>query len=430
MRALEDLAYAARAVAAREIGSRELVDAALDRYRATEPVIHAFAWLDPERARRIAGERDNEAPRGILHGVPIAVKDIYDTAGLPTENGSRLFAGRVPDRSADVVTALEAAGAIVIGKTVTAELAYYAPGPTRNPYDRTRTPGGSSQGSAAAVAAGVVPAAVGSQTNGSVIRPAAFCGTVGYKPTGGRLPTRGALEFSHTLDQVGGFAGTAESAGWLAAAMAGDAVTEWLGEPIEAPRFAAVRTSDWGAADDAMRERYQADVDALAAAGGPIEWPELPTGLDDAVRFILIVMAYEAARTIGPLAAAHPELVSPQAQAIFERGRAIGAAEYDDAVQERRRLIAAFSEWIAPYDAILTPPALGEAPDIATTGDPRLCSRWTFVGAPAIAIPTGTGPSGLPLALQLVGARGADRRLLGSADWAEKRLSRPPRPAF
>jgi len=430
MRALEDLAYAARAIAAREIGSRELVDAALDRYRATEPVIHAFAWLDPERARRIAGERDNEAPRGILHGVPIAVKDIYDTAGLPTENGSRLFAGRVPDRSADVVTALEAAGAIVIGKTVTAELAYYAPGPTRNPYDRTRTPGGSSQGSAAAVAAGVVPAAIGSQTNGSVIRPAAFCGTVGYKPTGGRLATRGALEFSHTLDQVGGFAGTVESAGWLAAAMAGDAVTEWLGEPIEAPRLAAVRTSDWGAAEEAMRERFQADVDALAAAGGPIEWPELPTGLDDAVRLILIVMAYEAARTIGPLAAAHPELVSPQAQAIFERGRAIGAAEYDDAVQERRRLIAGFREWIAPYDAILTPPALGEAPDIATTGDPRLCSRWTFLGAPAIVIPTGTGPSGLPLGLQLVGARGADRRLLAAADWAEKRLSRPPRPAL
>ena len=430
MRALEDLAYAARAIAAREIGSRELVDAALDRHRATEPVIHAFAWLDPERARRIAGERDNETPRGILHGVPIAVKDIYDTAGLPTENGSRLFAGRVPDRSADVVTALEAAGAIVIGKTVTAELAYYAPGPTRNPYDRTRTPGGSSQGSAAAVAAGVVPAAVGSQTNGSVIRPAAFCGTVGYKPTGGRLPTRGALEFSQTLDQVGGFAGTVESAGWLAAAMAGDAVTEWLGEPIEAPRLAAVRTSDWGAAEEAMRERFQADVDALAAAGGPIEWPELPTGLDDAVRLTVIVMAYEAARTIGPLAAAHPELVSPQAQAIFERGRAIGAAEYDDAVHERRRLIAAFSEWIAPYDAILTPPALGEAPDIATTGDPRLCSRWTFVGAPAIAIPTGMGPAGLPLGLQLVGARGADRRLLAAADWAEKRLSRPPRPAL
>ena len=430
MRALEDLAYAARAIAAREIGSRELVDAALDRHRATEPVIHAFAWLDPERARRIAGERDNETPRGILHGVPIAVKDIYDTAGLPTENGSRLFAGRVPDRSADVVTALEAAGAIVIGKTVTAELAYYAPGPTRNPYDRTRTPGGSSQGSAAAVAAGVVPAAVGSQTNGSVIRPAAFCGTVGYKPTGGRLPTRGALECSQTLDQVGGFAGTVESAGWLAAAMAGDAVTEWLGEPIEAPRLAAVRTSDWGAAEEAMRERFQADVDALAAAGGPIEWPELPTGLDDAVRLTVIVMAYEAARTIGPLAAAHPELVSPQAQAIFERGRAIGAAEYDDAVHERRRLIAAFSEWIAPYDAILTPPALGEAPDIATTGDPRLCSRWTFVGAPAIAIPTGMGPAGLPLGLQLVGARGADRRLLAAADWAEKRLSRPPRPAL
>jgi len=429
MRALEDLAYAARAIAAREIGSRELVDAALDRYRATEPAIRAFAWLDPERARRIAGERDNETARDILHGVPVAVKDIYDTAGIPTEHGSRLFAGRVPDRSADVVSALESAGAIVIGKTVTAELAYYAPGPTRNPYDRARTPGGSWQGSAAAVAAGVVPAAVGSQTNGSVIRPAAFCGTVGYKPTGGRLSTRGALEFSHTLDQVGGFAGTVESAGWLAAAMAGDAAGEWLDQPPEAPRFAAVRTSDWDAADDAMRARFQADVDLLAAAGGPVEWPDLPGGLDDAVRLIRIVMAYESARAIGPLAAARPEVVSPQAEEIFARGRAIGAAEYEDALAERRRLIAAFAEWVAPYDAILTPPALGEAPDLSTTGDPRFCSRWTFVGAPAIAIPTGLGPAGLPLGLQLVGARGADHRLLAAAAWAEARLPRPPRPA-
>lgn len=430
MRALEDLAYAAGAIAAREIGSRELVDAALDRYAATEPILHAFAWLDAERARRIAALRDNEAARGILHGVPVAVKDIYDTAGIPTEHGAQLFRGRVPDRSADVVTALEAAGAIVLGKTVTAELAYYAPGPTRNPYDPTRTPGGSSQGSAAAVSAGVVPAAVGSQTNGSVIRPAAFCGTVGYKPSGGRLSTRGALEFSHTLDQVGGFTGTVESAGWLAAAMAGDPLSEWLGRPAEAPRFAAVRTSDWDTADLAMRLRFGADVDALAAAGGPVEWPDLPSGLDDAVRLIGIVMAYEAARAIGPLAAAQPELVSDQARGIFERGRAIGAAEYEDALAERRRLIAGFAEWSAPYDAILTLPALGEAPDLSTTGDPRFCSRWTFVGAPAIVIPTGLGPAGLPLGLQFVGGRGADRRLLAAAGWAEARLPRPPAPAL
>jgi len=430
MRALEDLAYAARAIAAREIGSRELVDAALDRYAATEPELHAFAWLDAERARRIAGERDNMPPRGILHGVPVAVKDIYDTAGIPTEHGARLFKDRVPERSADVVTALEAAGAIILGKTVTAELAYYTPGATRNPYDRTRSPGGSSQGSAAAVSAGVVPAAVGSQTNGSIVRPAAFCGTVGYKPTGGRLSTRGALEFSHTLDQAGGFAGTVESAGWLAAAMAGDTVSEWLDGPPAAPRFAAVRTSDWDAADESMRVRFQTDVDALAANGGPIEWPDLPDGLDDAVRLIGIVMAYEAARSIGQLAAAHPDLVSDQAKGIFERGRGIGTAEYEDALAERRRLIAAFAEWSAPYDAILTPPALGEAPEPATTGDPRFCSRWTFVGAPALAIPTGLGPTGLPLGLQLVGARGADRRLLAAAAWAEARLPRPARPVI
>ena len=403
--------------------------ACLERYRATEPKLHAFAWLDPERAMRLAAERDRQEPRGLLHGVPIAVKDIFDTAGIPTECGSALFKDRVPDRDADVVGALHESGAILVGKTVTAELAFLHPGPTRNPHDLGRTPGGSSMGSAAAVAAGVVPGAIGSQTNGSTIRPAAFSGTIGFKPTGGRLSTAGSLEFSKTLDQVGVFAGTVASAALLAAALAGDPFDEWwTGHSDRAPRLAAVRTADWDSADDAMRERFQMDVDELASEGGPIEWPALPEGLDLAPGLIQTVMAYESAKALGPLATGRPADVSEKARAFFARGRTIAPEEYELAIRERLRLIAAFNAWAAEYDAILTLPATGEAPTPETTGDPRFCSRWTFVGAPALSIPTGTGPAGLPLGLQLVGARGADRRLLNAAAWAETLLPKPPSP--
>ena len=361
--------------------------------------------------------------------MPIGVKDIFDTAHIPTEHGSRLFAGRVPDRDADIVGALVASGAIVVGKTITAELAFLHPGPTRNPYHLERTPGGSSMGSAAAVAAGVVPGAVGSQTNGSTIRPGAFSGAVGFKPTGGRLSTAGALEFSKTLDQVGAFARDVTSVALLAAALAGDALEEWwTGCDGRPPRLAAVRTADWGAADDAMQARFQADVDTLASEGGPIEWPALPDGLDEAPALIQIVMAYESARTLGTLADARPQDVSEKARDFFARGKIIAPEDYERTIRERLRLIAAFNDWAAEYDAILTVPAVGEAPTLETTGDPRFCSRWTFVGAPALVIPTGLGPSGLPLGLQLVGARGSDRRLLAAAAWAGSLLPAPPRP--
>ncbi|HAF11334.1 MAG TPA: amidase [Chloroflexi bacterium] len=435
MRALEDLCFAAEAIRRRELSSAELIEACLDRYRATEPMIHAFAWLDEDQARGLARERDavrsDGSPRGLLHGVPVGVKDIFDTAGIPTENGSALFRGRVPARSSEVVRALEAAGAIVIGKTVTAELAFLTPGPTRNPYDLARTPGGSSMGSAAAVAAGVIPGAIGSQTNGSTIRPGAFSGAVGFKPTGGRISTAGALEFSKTLDQVGTFAGDVASVARLTAATSGDPLDEWWSGKAEGPpRLAAVRTADWEAADDAMQARFQADVDELASEGGPIEWPVLPDGLEEAPAFIQTVMAYESARTLGPLAAARPHDVSERAHTFFARGREISTEEYERTIRERLRLIAAFNEWAAPYEAILTIPATGEAPTPETTGDPRFCSRWTFVGAPALVIPTGLGPSGLPLGLQLVGARGSDKRLLAAAARAESLLPAPPAPAL
>ena len=422
---LEDLPAAARAIRQGLTTSRALVEASLRAFDEREPVLHAFTWLDRDRALRLADAADAATKRGaeigLLHGIPIGVKDIFDTAGIPTENGSALFAGRVPDRSAAVVTSLERAGAIVIGKTVTSELAFYHPGPTTNPHDPTRTPGGSSMGSAAAVAAGIVPAAVGSQTNGSTIRPAAFCGVVGVKPTYGRLPRDGVMAFAPTLDQVGGFASTVEGAAWLCAAMAAEPLERWWGGPAaEAPRFAAVRTRDWERASEPMRERFQQAVDALAAAGRPIEWPVLPGGLDDAVPTLVTIMRYEGARSLRPYVKERSEAVSEVARAFFAEGERVADGDHERALMEREQLVAAFTEWAARYDAVLTLPAIGEAPGLETTGDPIFCTRWTLVGAPAVSIPIGRGPSGLPLGLQLVGAPGDDKRLLSAAAWAER----------
>jgi Asp-tRNA(Asn)/Glu-tRNA(Gln) amidotransferase A subunit family amidase len=462
-----DVVAAARAIAAGEVTSAALVEACLARAAEVEPWLHAFAWLDADRTRRLAAEADGRRQaireRGggwpLLHGVPIGVKDIIDTAGVPTEHGSALFRGRVPERSAAVVEALERAGALVFGKTVTAELAFFHPGPTVNPWNPARTPGGSSMGSAAAVAAGLVPGAVGTQTNGSVIRPAAFCGVVGFKPTAGRLSRAGMLTFSQTLDQVGGFARTVEGAARLAAAMAGEPLEAWWAGPYPgaasgaagaagrrqeaaagaaagrapAPRFAAVRTGEWERAEPAMQARFEADLAALAAAGAVVEWPEdgrprggecerLPAGLDDALPVHRTIMAFEAAQALGPVVAERPNVVSDVLRAFLAEGARIPAAVYQAALRERERLVGVFASWAAPLDAVLTPPAVGEAPGPETTGDPRFCTRWTLVGAPALVLPTGLGPVGLPLGLQLVGAPGADRRLLAAAAWAADEL--------
>ena len=426
---LTDLPAAARAVAQGLVTSRALVEAALRRYDETEPTLHAFAWLDRERALRLADAADarRRATRsvGLLHGVPVGVKDIIDVAGVPAERGSPVFVGRVPDRDAALVANLAAAGAIVLGKTVTAELAYYHPGPTRNPHDLERTPGGSSMGSAASVAAGVVPAAVGTQTNGSVIRPAAYCGVVGIKPSHGRVPVDGVFPFAPTLDHPGPIARTVEGAAWLLAAMTGQPLETWWSGDSSTPRFAALRTSEWDGADESMRVRFQADVDAIATQADPVEWPDPPRGLDAGPEVLATIMAYEAVRNVGVAVRGHESKVSNIALELLERGAAITDAAYRAALAERTRLVSEYARWIRRYAGILTPPAFGEAPTRETTGSPRFCSRWTLLGAPAVTVPTGRGPNGLPLGLQIVGAPGDDRRLIAAAAWVEARIGTP-----
>jgi Asp-tRNA(Asn)/Glu-tRNA(Gln) amidotransferase A subunit family amidase len=265
--------------------------------------------------------------------------------------------------------------------------------------------------------------AVGSQTNGSIIRPAAFCGVVGFKPSMGRLPRDGMFEFSKTLDQPGGFARSVRDVAALAAAMAGDDLERWWSDDTATPRFAAVRTAEWAKADDAARARFQSDVDRIAAAGGPIEWPDPPEHLDEAPDILRAIMLYEAARApFSNDVQDSPDVISETLEFALGEGAAFSDDYYERQLRRRLGLIGAFTEWASRYDAILTPATIGEAPTPETTGDPRFCSRWSLVGAPAIVLPSGLGPHRLPLGLQLVGAPGDDRRLLAAAAWCEARL--------
>jgi Asp-tRNA(Asn)/Glu-tRNA(Gln) amidotransferase A subunit family amidase len=392
-----------------------VIEERLRKIEELETRVHAFAWLDVERAREAAAE----GREGALSGLLVGIKDIIDTAGIPTEHGSHLFAGRVPRRSATVVQRIEAAGGIVAGKTVTAEMAYFTPGPTRNPWDYSRTPGGSSMGSAAAVAAGMLDLAVGTQTNGSIIRPAAFCGTIGYKPSFGIVPRDGVMTFSESLDTVGGFATTVADAARLVAVMAN---RDLMPRPVVRPRLAVAVTPEWPECEPGVAEQFEAWVAELESRGALIERPQLPSGLAEAIPVHRVIMAVEGHRSLGPQVSRNPDAVSARLRELLEEGASIAHDRYREAIADRERLVDEFTRWAQPYDALLTLPALGEAPPADTTGDPRLCTRWTLFGAPAVSVPAGRGPGGLPLGLQLVGAAATDERLLGAAAWTEAAL--------
>jgi Asp-tRNA(Asn)/Glu-tRNA(Gln) amidotransferase A subunit family amidase len=406
-----------------KVRATKLVERCVASYFAWEPQLHAFAWFNAAASLSKAHEADRIGPdpKRPLHGIPVAVKDIFDTAGVPTEYGSPTFRGRLPRQSAVAVTRLESAGALMFGKTVTAELAYFAPGPTTNPWNPRCTPGGSSMGSAAAVAAGIVPLAVGTQTNGSVIRPAAFCGTIGFKPSAGRLPTKGVLRFSPSLDQLGVFARTVEGAACLAAAIAGDPMVDWIKrtDAIDQPKLAIVRTPEWGGVEPGARVQFDADIAAARAAGASVTELELPSSLAGGLGIHRTIMAFEAHRFVGPLIRHDSNRASPQLLALLDAGAAITLTDYRAARRSQDSLTGQFDEWLDAFDAVATLSAMGEAPGLDTTGDPRCCTRWTLVGAPAVTLPTGLGPRGLPLGIQLVGKLGRDQDLLGVARWFE-----------
>ena len=415
-------AEAAARLRRRELSSEELVRACLERIEAREPVVGAWSFLDGDSALAQARERDAEAPRSPLHGLPVGIKDIFDTADMPTEHGSPIHAGRRPEADAACVRRLREAGAVVLGKTVTTEFATYQPPKTVNPLDPERTPGGSSSGSAAAVADGMVPLALGSQTAGSTIRPASFCGIFGFKPTHGAVDLTGALQLSARLDTIGPMARDARDLELLLDALLPDGGAEE--QPGDsAPRFAFVRTRHWEQADASGRAALERAAERLEAAGARVEETVPPEPFDGLTGAQETIMAFDLARSLAAEREQHADRLSAPLRELLEQGAATGEGAYRDAVALAERCRAQLGDVLAGADAILTPAAVGEAPQRGSTGDPVFCRAWTLLGAPAVSVPGLTGEHGMPIGIQLVAPPGADRALLGVAAWAAARLS-------
>ncbi len=439
--ALHELSLAQAALEVREgrTSAVELAQACLDRIAAVDPDVQAWAHLDPAHVLRQAERADDwrrhGKPLAPLHGVPVGIKDIFDTADLPTELGSPIHAGRTPRQDAACVARLRAAGAVVMGKTVTTEFAYFHPGKTRNPHDPQRTPGGSSSGSAAAVAAAMVPGAIGSQTNGSVIRPASFCGVVGFKPTHGLIPRSGGLLLSRALDHVGVFARTIEDAALLAQCMAGhdegDPDTRMIAtpplaeiarqEPPLPPRFALVRTAVWEQAEPDTRDGFAALLERLGEAAQEVD---LTASTRPIHELHATIMQVEMAENLRPELTRAREQLSAPLLGLLDQGRTRLAVDYRRALDLAAPTADALESVLDEFDAILTPAATGEAPlGLQATGNPVFCTIWTYLGMPAVTLPLLQGSNELPIGVQLVGKRGNDARLLRTARWLVQHLN-------
>jgi aspartyl-tRNA(Asn)/glutamyl-tRNA(Gln) amidotransferase subunit A len=428
---------AAAAIARRELTSEELVAACLARIEALEPEVKAWAFIDPQHALQQARAADAFAREGKgfgpLHGVPVGIKDVIDTADMPTEGNSALFKDYRPRHDASCVAALRAAGAVILGKTVTTELASSTPGATRNPRNLAHTPGGSSSGSAAAVACAMVPLALGTQTAGSVIRPASFCGVYAMKPTLGLISRHGVILQSHTLDTVGVYGRTAEDLALLADALAvhdpQDPVSIAAArprlldiarsEPPLPPLFAFVRTPAWEQTAPVLREAF---AELIAELGARVEEIEIPS-LAQAIECQRIVQSAENAAYYGIFRERKPELLSDGLTERLKSGARIAAQDYIRAVDMRERLYASIEEILTQYSAILAPSSLGPAPKgLGSTGDPVMNGLWTYLGVPCVNVPL-LEADGMPMGVQLIGARRDEGRLLRTARWLARHLA-------
>ena len=437
--ALLSASEAARLIAEGTLSSEELVTACLERTRVLEPKVKAWTYLDEAhalaQARAADDLRRSGRPVGRLSGIPVGIKDVIDTADMPTENGTPLHKGRTPRADAAPVARLRAAGAVVMGKTVTTECAYFYPGKTCNPHNPEHTPGGSSSGSAAAVAAGMVPLALGTQTNGSVIRPASFCGVYGFKPTHGLIPRTGVLLLSRTLDHVGIFARSLQDVALAAEELAGwddgdpdtrpHARTPFGAlaneEPPIPPMLGFLKTPHWDRADDDLKQGF---AELREALGDRVQEIELLPTAADAWSWQKTIMEAEMAVNFEREWLEGRDQLSKPLRALIERGREIRAIDYQKAIAGARAMQESFEElFTQEFDAILTPAALGGAPKgLASTGDPAFCTLWTLSGLPAITLPLLRGANGMPIGVQLIGRRHYDARLLRTARWVENAL--------
>jgi Asp-tRNA(Asn)/Glu-tRNA(Gln) amidotransferase A subunit family amidase len=420
-------------IASGAVKAVEAVEACLGRIEAAEPEVEAWVWLDGahalDQARALDARRISGRPVGPLHGVPVGIKDIIDTARIPTANGTPIDAGRVPTRDAALVSRLRAAGAVIMGKTVTTEVAFLHPGKTRNPHDPARTPGGSSSGSAAAVAAGMVPLAVGTQTGGSVIRPAAFCGTVGFKPSFGAIGRTGVLPQSPSLDTVGVFARSVEDAALISDALFGHDPDDAASAPMPAarllqtasdrppvtPTLAFVRPPGW---DDAEEETRAAFGELSGMLGESCFEIGLPSAFDEAAEIRRRINVAEMAKCYYAHERRGRDAMSDVLRAAMDEGKAVLARDYLAALDWKAVFNAGLEPIFERCDAILCPAAPGPAPTgLESTGDAIFNGLWTLCGTPAVTLPLLESSGGMPMGVQLVGRRGDDARLLRTARW-------------
>jgi aspartyl-tRNA(Asn)/glutamyl-tRNA(Gln) amidotransferase subunit A len=451
MAEFDTIRSAGRALRAGRLFARELVAFCGERIERMEGHVRAWVRVDLEAARREADRLDDELRRGIdrgpLHGIPIGVKDLVDVAGWPTEAGSPLRRGMIARHDAPLVARLRAGGAILLGKTVTTEFACFDPSPTRNPLNEHRTPGGSSSGSAAAVASGMCLAAIGTQTGGSILRPASFCGVAGFKPTHGRVSLGGVVPISGHLDHAGPIARRVadleavfgvldERRGGSAGLGAEPSVEEPLddgesGPLFRQPRWVAFREYSRSAATADVDQGFAATLERLRASGAVVAECELPAEFAAVHRHHRVLMARDAARVHEADFTRQPEAFGPQVASLIREGLEIAAMEtqrgdYALALEHQREFRAAMHRLLDHDTVALMPSTVSVAPGVETTGDPRFNSPWSFAGIPAVTIPGGVGEGGMPCGLQLLGQSDSDYRLLRAAAWCERRLEVTP----
>ena len=414
-------AETARAIAEGRTTSEEAVASCLGRIAEREATVRAWAWLDPDHALAEARARDAARPLGPLHGVPVGVKDIFDTADMPTQMGSPIYRGHRPAADAAAVAILRAAGAVILGKTVTAEFAGTHPGPTTNPHDAARTPGGSSQGSAAGVADFMVPVALGTQTGGSVLRPSSFCGIVGFKPSFGTFNRAGIKSAAESLDTIGLHARALEDVALVADVLTGRE-PGGIAALARPPRIGLCRTPLWHLAEPETVAAIDGAAAAVRAAGAAVDEVRLPAAFDALADARRAINDHERARAMAHEWRTDRDRLSPALRKTVEAGLAVPHAEYRAALA-RTRDCRHLLDWLFDdWDALLAPAVNGEAPPgLGHAGDPAFQALWTMLHVPAITLPTHRGPNAMPVGIQLVARRGEDDLLLSVAEWVWER---------
>lgn len=425
MEALNQLsaAEAARRIAAGKLKSEDLVQACLERINARDDKLQAWVHCDPYLALAQAREADKRGERGPLAGVPVGVKDVIDTADMPTQYNSAIYKDFRPFANAAAVALVRRAGGVILGKTVTTEFASRTPGATRNPHNLEYSPGGSSSGSGAAVADFMVPLAFGTQTGGSTIRPAAYCGIAGYKPTFGTINCAGMKHLAESLDTIGVLARTVEDCALLVHAVSHRSMPDFSAKAA-APRIGFCRTPRWHEAAPAVQALLEETAKTLARKGAAVRDVELPTEFNRIYDDQLLIMFYEAARALAWEYAAHPDLLSEHMRKTVKEYGAMPRAPYADAMRHARSCRSMLPQVFADIDVLLTPSAPDEAPrGISGTGSSTFNRNWTVLHVPCVALPAGSGPNGLPLGIQLVGNLDDDARALECAEWVRQALA-------